>query len=304
MKKKIENAGNPKKKTYGKEKKTLLEHVKELAQMLFVVWIIISTVVEASRVPTGSMEKTILPGDFLFINKFIYGPSTPRFVPYTNIELPFFRLPSFKDPAKDDIIVFKFPGYREEVEHPDITFYVKRCLAEPGDTLEVNNKVVFINGEEHKIPPRIQYRSERIAPKGMADPNIFPKGSGWNSDNYGPLVIPKEGDVIKLTLDNMQKWRTFIDREHGEKVVDIVGGKILINGIETTEYTVQQDYYFMMGDNRDDSLDSRFWGFVPRDNIVGSPLIIYWSWNSEIPIFDIFKLLGSVRLDRIAKLVN
>lgn len=292
----IENKGK-------KVKKTPFEHAKELLQMLVIVWLIISSVVEASRVPTGSMETTIMPGDFLFINKFIYGPTTPRFIPYTNIELPYFRIPIFAEPEKEDLIVFKFPGYRDQIEHPEIQFYVKRCVGEPGDTIEIKNKVLFVNGKEFPIPPRIQYLNEYTMPQGVVDQNIFPPGKPWNPDNYGPVVIPKMDQVISLTLDNIYEWKTFIDREFGKKVVSVSGGKITIEGKEVTEYRVKQNYYFAMGDNRDDSLDSRFWGFVPRENIVGSPMIIYWSWNSEIPVYDFFKLLGSVRLDRIAKLV-
>lgn len=287
-----------------KEKKTIAQHAKELLQMLVIVWIIISSVVEASRVPTGSMETTILPGDFLFINKFVYGPTTPRFIPYTNVELPYFRFPSIKEPEKNDIIVFKFPGYRDEIESPDIQFYVKRCVGEPGDTLEVRNKVLFVNGNEFPIPPNIQYLSEFAMQPGVPDRNIFPVGKSWNSDNYGPLVIPKKGDIIQLTIDNIQEWKTFINREYKKEVVGISNGKITIEGSVVDSYTVQEDYYFGMGDNRDDSLDSRFWGFIPRENIVGSPLIIYWSWNSAISWSEIFKLLGSVRLDRVAKLIN
>ena len=287
-----------------KPKKSIGEHAKELLQMLLIVWIIISSVVEASRVPTGSMETTILPGDFLFINKFIYGPTTPRFIPYTNVELPYFRFPSIREPQKNDVIVFKFPGYRDQIESPDIQFYVKRCVAEPGDTLEVRNKVVFINGVEQPIPPRIQYLKEFIEPAGKVDRNIFPVGKPWNSDNYGPLVVPKKGDIINLSLDNIEEWKTFINREYGKDVVSISNGQIAIEGKITDKYEVKQDYYFGMGDNRDDSLDSRFWGFIPRENIVGSPIIIYWSWDSDIPIANFFKLLGSVRFDRIAKLIN
>ena len=291
-------------KDSGKPRKSIGAHAKELLQMLVIVWLIISSVVEASRVPTGSMETTILPGDFLFINKFIYGPTTPRFIPYTNVELPYFRFPSLKEPEKNDIIVFKFPGYRDQIENSDIQFYVKRCVAEPGDTLEVRNKVVFINGKELSIPVNIQYLNEFVMPAGTSDRNIFPVGKPWNSDNYGPLVIPKKGDVIELSLDNIQEWKTFINREYGKEVVSIANGQIAIEGTITDKYVVKEDYYFGMGDNRDDSLDSRFWGFIPRENIVGSPIIIYWSWDSAIPVADFFKLLGSVRLDRIAKLVN
>ena len=295
-------------KTDKKEKKftkdKVIEQVKSFLSMLLIVFLISSSIVGASKVPTGSMEKTILVGDFMLINKFLYGFSTPRDIPYTNIALPHFKLPGFTDPEKGDIIVFQFPGYRDEVEPQNIEYWVKRCIGEPGDTIEIRNKVAFVNGEEYQIPPYINYLNPNAQPEAISDPQIFPKGSGWNSDNYGPLAIPKKGETIKLTKDNINVYETLINREHKAKVVKVSDGKIFINNQEADSYTIQDDYYFMVGDNRDNSLDSRFWGFVPRENIIGTPMSIYWSWNSDIPISDFFRLLGTVRFDRIAKLVD
>ena len=295
-------------KTDKKEKKItkekVIEQVKSFLSMLLIVFLISSSIVGASKVPTGSMEKTILVGDFLLINKFLYGFSTPRDIPYTNIALPHFKLPGFTDPEKGDIIVFQFPGYRDDVEPQNIEYWVKRCIGEPGDTVQIINKVAFVNGEEFPIPANINYLNPQTQPAAISDPQIFPKNSGWNSDNYGPLPIPKKGEAVKLTTENINIYETIINREHESKVVKVSGGKIYINNQETNSYTIKNDYYFMVGDNRDNSLDSRFWGFVPRDNIIGTPLIIYWSWNSDIPISDFFRLIGTVRFDRIAKLVD
>ena len=291
------------KKSDSKPENKVLEGIKSVLKTAFILLIIISAVVEASRVPTGSMETTIMPGDFLLINKFLYGPATPRYIPLTGIELPFYRFPSFREPRKNDIIVFKYPGHRDQIQSDGLVHYVKRCVAEPGDTLQVIDKVVYVNGIEFPIPPHIQY-DNTLLPKGIAEPHIFPKGSGWNSDNYGPIVIPKKGDVIELNKNNIIRWDTFINREYGKSVVKVVGDKITIDGKEADNYVVKEDYYFAMGDNRDNSLDSRYWGFVPRENITGTPIFIYWSWNSDIPMSKFFDLLGSVRLDRIAKLVD
>ena len=263
-----------------------------------------SFLIETSRVPTGSMEKTIMVGDFLFVNKFIYGSYSPRNIPFTNVELPFFQLlPAFAEPEKGDIVVFEYPGHRDDMKSSDILNYVKRCVATPGDTLEVRNKVVFINGKEAKIPANVQYKNG-ITPKGISNNRIFPKGSGWNEDNYGPYIVPKAGDIIELSVDNVERWRTIIDREYGKRVVAVFNGKVTINDEPVDQYTIQKDYYFMMGDNRDNSEDSRFWGLVPRDLIIGEALMIYWSWDPAIPFSDIFNLLGSVRIGRIAKLVH
>lgn len=260
--------------------------------------------IETSRVPTGSMEKTIWVGDFLFVNKFIYGASSPRNIPFTNISLPYFQMPAIREPKREDIVVFEFPGSKDELVPTEISNYVKRCIGIPGDTIEIVDKVVFVNGKEAPRAPQIQYANNYVTPKGIADSGIFPKGSSFNADNYGPLVVPKKGDVIKLSLDNIEQWRTIIDREFGMRVVTVDGDKIMIEGKPVNSYTLKQDYFFMMGDNRDDSLDSRFWGFVRRDKVVGEALMIYWSWDPSIPFSDFFNLLSTVRLGRIAKLVH
>ncbi|MDF1612139.1 signal peptidase I [Stygiobacter electus] len=260
--------------------------------------------IETSRVPTGSMESTIKVGDFLFVNKFIYGSSSPRTIPFTSVVLPYFQLPAIKEPERGDIVVFEYPGDRDELKPVEIVNYVKRCIGVPGDTIYIDNKVVFVNGKEAPRPANIQYINNYVSPKGVANPRIFPAGSNFNEDNYGPIVVPKKGDVIELTPENIEAWRTIIDREFGERVVTLEGDQVLIKGKPTNKYTIQKDYYFMMGDNRDDSADSRFWGFVPRDKVVGQAFMVYWSWDPSIPFSDLFNLLGSVRINRIAKIVH
>lgn len=291
-----------------KRVRTPQEKAKNFVETLLFAFIgamLIKTfLIESSRIPTGSMESTILVGDFVLVNKVIYGSSTPRNIPFTNIALPFWTLPSIREPERKDVVVFEYPGDRDELKDQEIMSYVKRLVGLPGDTVEIRNKVVFVNGKEFWRPPHIQYLSYYPAPDGVADPEIFPAGMPWNKDNYGPLIIPKKGDVVKLTPDNIRQWSTLIDREHERQVVSVSGNQVLIDGSPVDSYTIQKDYYFMLGDNRDNSLDSRFWGFVPRDKIVGQALIIYWSWDPSIPFSDFFSLLGSVRLDRIAKLIH
>lgn len=280
------------------------EFMKNLFFAALAAFFIKTFLIETSRVPTGSMEKTILVGDFLFVNKFVYGSSSPRNIPFTNITLPYFTLPAIHEPERGDIVVFEYPGDRDELRPKEIMNYVKRCIGEPGDTIYIDEKVVFVNGKEAVRPPQIQYLNPYPTPKGVVNPRIFPKGAEFNEDNYGPVVVPKKGDVIELNLASVEQWRTIIDREHGKRVVTVEGKTIMIEGKPVTSYTLKQDYYFMMGDNRDDSADSRFWGFVPRDKIIGQAFMIYWSWNPAIPFSDFFELLGSVRVGRIAKLVH
>ncbi len=301
---KKEEEKEPKKPVVKTQKQRVIEFWKNLLFAAVAAFLIKTFLIETSRVPTGSMEQTIKVGDFLFVNKFVYGSSSPRNVPFTNIELPYFQMPALRDPHRGDIVVFEYPGDRDEMASPEITNYVKRCIGVPGDTIEIVDKVVFVNGKEAPRPSHIQYINNYCTPKGIPNPRIFPKGSDFNEDNYGPIVVPKKGDVIKLTTDNVEKWRTIIDRELGKRSVTVEGNQIMIDGKPVKSYTLQKDYYFMMGDNRDDSADSRFWGFVPRDKVIGQAFMIYWSWDPSIPFSDFFSLLGSVRLGRIAKLVH
>jgi len=284
-------------------KKHFLGIIKEYTVMIFFVFLITSSLIQGSRIPTGSMEKTMLIGDWTLVNKLTYNLTTPRNIPFTDIELPFVQLLKWKDPKPYDIVVFEFPGNRDEIKYSKIENYVKRCIGTPGDTVQIINRVVYVNGKEFKRPPHIQYLKQQSYSELYEDPDIFPVGSGWNADNYGPLVVPSKGDVIELTTANISQWETFINREYGKDVVEIKNGKIFVNGSEAKTYTVTDDCYFMMGDNRDNSLDCRFWGFVPRRNVVGSPLFVYFSWDSDIPWSNLLNLVSSVRLDRIGKIV-
>jgi signal peptidase I len=303
------------KKKERKKPETLQEKVIEFFRQLFwaavAAFFIITFIIQNTRIPTGSMENTILVGDFVLVNKFIYGSSSPKYIPFTEIELPYFRLPAFKEPNATDIVVFEYPGDRDQLVADELGVnYVKRCIGTPGDTIEIIDKVVFVNGREFWKPPFIKYYKGRWGeylkpkPKGVVEPRIFPKGMPWNEDNYGPLVIPRKGQTIPLNIYNVDQWRTIIDREYGERVVAIKNGAVTIKDVPVSSYTFKKDYYFMMGDNRDDSLDSRFWGLVPRDLVVGEAFITLFSWDRDIPFSQIFKLLGSIRLDRILLLLH
>lgn len=292
-----------------KRKKTFPEKVKEFIESLFFALIaallIITFIIQNTRIPTGSMEDTILVGDFVLVNKFIFGASSPRYIPFTEIALPFFQLPALKEPKAKDIVVFEYPGDRDQlVADPVAVNYVKRCIGTPGDTIQIIDKVIFVNSKEFWIPSHIKYLNPYVKPKEYVEPRIFPKGMPWNEDNYGPLVVPKKGYTIRLNIDNVEQWRTIIDREFGKRVVNIKGNVVTIEDVPVTKYTFRKDYYFMMGDNRDDSLDSRFWGFVSRDMIVGEAFITLLSWDRSIPFSDLFRLLGSIRPDRILKLLH
>ena len=256
--------------------------------------------VEAYRIPTGSMENTLLVGDFLLVNKFVYGATTPRSIPFTEIRVPFFRLPALKDPKRGDVVVFDFPGNTNELRSREVINYIKRLVGEPGDTVQIINKTLFVNSKEFPNPPDSKF-SENISSSTYTD--IFPKGMPWNDDNYGPVRVPKKDDVIKITPDNLNEWKTFIQRE-GHSIRLTADNKIFIDETENSSYKVEKNYYFMMGDNRNNSSDSRYWGYMPEDNIIGEAMIIYWSWNPEIPFGEFGKLFDSIRWDRIAKVIH
>ncbi|MEP0822590.1 MAG: signal peptidase I [Ignavibacterium sp.] len=279
-----------------------LAFLKETGIILGAFLLLNNFVVASFLVPTGSMENEVLTGDLLFVNKFIYGGTSPRNIPFTNVRLPWFRLPAIKDVERGDVIVFEFPGYREEVNPEEFQFYLKRCVGLPADTIQIIDRVLYVNGEPAPLPRNLKFSDPARVPDTVPDERIFPPGSGWNEDNYGPLVVPFAGMKVGLTGDAYRAWETFIKRE-GHQIWR-VGERVFIDGTPTTEYTVQHNYLFGMGDHRDNSLDSRYWGFIPEENLVGSPILVYWSWDTNIPLYNIFSRLGSIRWTRVGTLIK
>ncbi|GAB5465648.1 MAG: signal peptidase I [Candidatus Kapaibacteriales bacterium] len=268
---------------------------------LTVVTIINGLLIASFTVPTSSMENTVMAGDFLFVNKFKYGPSTPQVIPLFNIPLTYYKFPGPYDPERGDVIVFVYPGNMQELESPEFTYFLKRCVAVAGDTLEVRSNDLYVNGNKQDFPDEGMKSEEN---KGVA---FFPDGR-WEMGNYGPIVIPKEGDIIELNSFNYRNWDIFIQREGHD--VQVTTSGLVIDGQPATTYTVERDYCWAMGDNRDNSSDSRSWGFVPYENVVGSPLMIYWSWPSneassvhdnfeERQHYTLWEKLQNVRWERI-----
>lgn len=276
--------------------------IKTVLGAIVVVMIINGLAVASFVVPTGSMEKTVLPGDFLFVNKFIYGPSTPQVIPFLNQPLPFYKFPGFKHPDRGDVIVFIYPGDRDDVEPDLFQYYLKRCIAIAGDTIEIKNKKVYIDGQYQEYPELVQFsysfpmvRDDRA--------RTYPKGAGFTGDNYGPIAVPKKGDVITLTPDNISQWKVLVQRETGKEVTNNARN-VFLDGQTIEQYEIQENYCFAMGDNRDLSEDSRYWGFVPYENVVGTPMIIYWSWDPHIPLSNFGEKISSIRFDRIGKIIR
>lgn len=374
-----------------------------------IVWAVVAALIirtfmfEMYTIPSSSMEKSLLVGDYLVVSKLGYGPRIPNtplsfpFVhhtlPWTKTtksyiewpQLPYKRLPGTTDIKRNDPIVFNFPAGDtvSEVYQSNVTYYqlcryfgkdkvmndkqqfgniitrpvdkrenyVKRLIAMPGDTLQIIDGVVYINGEIGEQPHEMQhnylvkitsnginpsilekynitegYRTahadelifnmtattaeefrklpfvtsveRRIAPAGTeVSEDIFPNDTTyfkWNVDNFGPIVIPQEDVTVKINPENIALYDRVI-RAYEHNDMKVKDGKIFINGKETDEYTFKMDYYWMMGDNRHNSQDSRFWGYVPIDHIVGKPVFVWLS---------IDKNTGKIRFNKTFRFVD
>lgn len=292
----------------GKEEKVKKSKTREFFDALVyaavVAFIIKILLFEAYRIPTGSMENTLMVGDFLLVTKFTYGATSPRNIPFTDIRIPYFKLPGFKEPKRGDIIVFDFPGDRDELISKEVINYIKRCVGTPGDTIQIIDKKLYVNGQIFPNPPNSRFDNVK-RPKEFVNPRMFPKGANWNEDWYGPIRVPKKGDKLKIDSSNFEGWKMFVMKE-GHSIRMTGDRKVLVDDKELPEgeYTVERDYLFMMGDNRNNSLDSRFWGFMPYDNIVGEAFMIYWSWDPSISFIDFFDLIGSTRWERIGTMIK
>lgn len=390
-------------------------------------------------IPSSSLEKSLLVGDYLLVSKMTYGPripNTPLAVPLTSHTVPGLNCKSYSDwpywnyrrvkglrnIRLNDIVVFNYPAgdtvaskhqnedfyglcyrqgaelgylppdknakfessiaayeYEQKVFHEQYMAgfnyikenpeefgrilarptdrrenYVKRCVGLPGQTLQIKNRIIYLDGKANKEPDNVQYcyfvqfinnppedlirelgisaedLSEAITPENPGlrympltrkaleglknrkdivsriqlappyDTNLYPlnKNTGWTCHNYGPIWIPKRGATLKLTLSNLPIYERCI-RSYEHNTLEVKNGKIYINQKPTDRYTFKMDYYWMMGDNRDRSADSRFWGFVPEDHIVGTPVFIWMSLNPDYGWAQ-----GKIRWNRLFRWVS
>lgn len=389
-------------------------------------------------IPTSSLEKTLLIGDYLFVSKFHYGARVPSTVvaapmvhdtiPFVGksflsdsknkdswlnkLSLPYTRLPGIQKIKRNDIVCFNWPADSLKAMWGDNsgkftykpvdkkTNYVKRCVGIAGDTLELRNGYVYINGKKNELPdraklqfyytyeskskidgstfprflidkertyvfkilseywnnPKVQKAFEKQASltkigsdslytevAGFVAPNlaqnlkmisvenkininltdeevaklkkfsktvsltkinysadnaIFPniKGYGWSQDNMGPFYIPKAGTTATINLETLPFYEQII-KNYENNNLQIIDNNIFINGEKTNSYTFKQDYYWLMGDNRHNSLDARYWGFVPFDHVLGKPVMIWFSWDANADSFG--DKIKSIRWDRM-----
>lgn len=243
--------------------------------------------------PTESMLNTVLPGDKFFDNDLYYGIKNPFTGKYAVI---------YNRPQSGDIVNFRYHGLPDEAPPKETTYYFKRILAVPGDSFVIKNRDIYLNDELYKFYPHL-YFDEKLTFLGKGPGHsIFPKGSGWNVDNYGPIIVPKAGETVSFDTSSINMWKRII-RDEGSKL-EIVKDRIFINDIERYSYTFKDNYYFMIGDNWYNALDSRYFGFVNENDIVSKITMIYFSWNRDIPLKDIGAKLRSIRWERIGKMIE
>lgn len=211
-----------------------------------------SCIVDAYKIPSASMDPTLREGDFLLVNKFIYGARTPQ--SFFFLPLPVIQFPALHDVRRGDIIVFEFPGEPNETIIVRNLFLVKRCVGLPGDTISIAGGRVAVNGETM---------------------NFFPVVS----KDMHPLFVPKKGMMVNINAQNFVQWKNFIRREGAD--VDLKEGKVYVDGSEISIYTIRRNYYFVLGDNINNSSDSRDWGFVPEEHIAGKAMMLYFSKGSD-----------------------
>jgi len=282
-------------------KRRTLSYAKALFFTFIVAFLLKTFVIEAFRIPSGSMENTLLIGDFLLVNKLAYGLKTPRYVPLTNLAIPSFSFPRFGTVRRGDVIVFEYPVKHSEADGEGPVYYIKRCIGIPGDTVSIRSGHVKVDSRE-VIPPT-QAKSSALDGTARRGYDLSAGASMDESGvDFGPTIVPKRGDVIPLTRATAPQWAGFIEREHHHVRIDL-SGSTFIDGIAISKYTVEGNYYFVLGDNRGNSLDSRSWGFVPEENIVGEALMIYWSWDPGDPGGGMIDA-GKIRWSRIGSLIR
>jgi signal peptidase I len=138
----------------------------------------------------------------------------------------------------------------------------------------------------------------------VQDEVIYPPGAKWNRISYGPIIIPGKGDTVKIAPENFERWQSVIVMDHGERSLLVEGTLVTLDGRAITDYILKQDHYFVIGDNFEESMDSRNFGFITDDMIIGKAMFIYWSYDSEKVAPGPLGFLSAIRANRIFKSFN
>jgi len=255
-------------------------------------------VLEAFRIPSASMENTLLTGDMILVNKVSYGVRLPSSFPFLPVRLEPRYLVSLSNIRRGDVIVFELPGLQIAGEPGEQSAFVKRCIGVPGDTVELHYSRILVNGRELLPPGTVRTPSFQRA--SVLD-ELYPRGAGFSVMEYGPLYVPGAGDEIPLDERTLPAWERVIERE-GHRI-DRTNGSILIDGVAADSYTLAKNYYFVLGDNLDNSSDSRMWGFVCEDDIVGEAILVYWSSAPINGYTGETRTFRNIRWDRIGSMI-
>ena len=281
----------------------MIKRLIKLLVLLVILALVIKTfIIDAFKIPSGSMKDTLLEGDFILVNKLSYGLSTPYQIPILGERLNKSQIFSFGKPSRNNVIAFEIPAELYNPSSKEYSILVKRIIGLPGDTLEIKDKEIFINREKIRNPSYLHINLSESSDENSKE-KLFPFDKKWTVDNYGPIVIPKKGMTVKLNPKNISLWQNAINIDYGKKVTSVEGTVINLNGNPIREYTFEKDYYFVLGDNRENSLDSRFFGYVPDEWIIGKAFMIYWS---RIPVQSngISDFFNSVRFSRLMQSIN
>jgi signal peptidase I len=277
----------------------LFKFIKILVLIIIIALVLKAFLFDAFQIPSSSMENTLLSGDFILVNKFVYNLTTPREIPIVNFPIPHSNLFEISKPGINDLVVFEFPSGFESDSLRNGSKYIKRIVAGPHDTLQIINKEFFVNGKKHELPASVKISKENLRAGGVAENNIYPPGVKWNRDNYGPIVIPAKGDTIKIIPENFERWQSVIVMDFGQRSLIPEGTIVTLNGKIISDYVLTQDHYFVIGDNVDSSMDSRHFGFITDNMIIGKALFIYWSFDSEKVAPGPLGFLSAIRANRI-----
>lgn len=417
-----------------KPRSELGEWVSSITFAIIAATLVHTYFMQPFTIPTSSLEKSLLVGDYLFVSKFHYGARVPSTVvalpmvhdsiPLTKSasylkkpQLPYTRLPGLQNIKNNDIVCFNWPADSLATMWGDTsgkftykpldkkTNYVKRAVGVAGDSLELRNGYVYINGKKNVLPNRakiqfyytyeaksaidgnnfpkflikkertgvyrilseywnnskvqeaikengnlskissdslytevagginpdfarrlkmesvsnkininltedevalLEKQAETVSVKKLnfgADNAIFPhvESNNWSQDNFGPIYIPKAGVTVKLDSESLPYYEQII-KNYENNDLAIVGDAIFINGEKVESYTFKQDYYWMMGDNRHNSLDARYFGYTPFDHVLGKPVMVWFSWDANAPTFG--AKIKSIRWDRMFTTVH
>jgi len=268
------------------KKEKIIKEIKSWTFLILIAFVIKSSIFAAYYVPTGSMENTIMTGDFLIGYNFCYNIHTPDRIniPFTRkgFEIPRLQGRGLENIDQGDIVIFRAPCDRA-------VNYVKRCVGLPGQNMKIINKKIYVDEMEFNNAENTRFARSKVYGNNLVNRGIFPYGNG-NEDNYHNIYIPAKGDTLFFDKHNFELIKN---------VAELSGDEISENNSKKY-YIAKQNYYFMMGDNRDESYDSRFWGFVPENMVVGKPAIILSSFDFQQKGWN---LLNRIRWSRVGKLL-